>query len=204
MARTRRYLAVSLIGLVSAAMLIQCAAGTKTAKIPIFADPGLFTLNIRTVTLLPVIDQRIDKSHGINLEADIGNKVEKELIKKRLTVIRAGAFSDTLDISNDEVAEMEPRELAILGSSETQYMLVVYLNDASGKTALGYSFKIETTAILLNRQAANMLWKDKGVGSQGQGGLYGCLISGMVRGDAIRGCVAGMLASFPPAPFEGR
>jgi hypothetical protein len=83
-------------------------------------------------------------------------------------------------------------------------MMVVYLDDASSKTALGYSFKAENTALLLNKRSGAMLWKDKGIGSQGQGGLYGCLMSPMIKDDALSGSVTSMLASFPKAPSKRR
>jgi hypothetical protein len=97
---------------------------------------------------------------------------------------------------------MEPYELQALGVENTNYMMIVYLDDASSKTALGYSFKIESTALLLNKQTGAMVWKDKGIGSQGQGGLLGCLISSSVKSEAMGICVKSMLSSFPDGPIK--
>jgi hypothetical protein len=191
------FLYTSLIGLIVVCVLAGCAA---RPKIPIFADPDLLNMRFETITLLPVVDRRVDKSHDLNLESSIGGRVEKKLKGKGYTVIRPGAFSDTLQVTNEEVAEMEPYELKTLGAENMEYMLIVYLDDASSKTALGYTFKMESTALLLNKRTGAMLWKDKGIGSQGQGGLAGCLMSPMVKGEAMDICISNMLDSFPNSP----
>jgi len=199
MTRLKESLGALLGAFFIASLLTGCG---KPPKIPIYSDLQLEEMKIETVTLMPVVDRRVDKSYNINLESSIGDKVAKKLQKKGYTVIRPGAFSDTLEFTNEDVAEMEARELGAIGTAETDYMLLVYLDDASSKTALGYSFKMEATGLLLKKQTAAMLWKDKGIGSQGQGGLAGCMMSSMVKGEAINACLTDMLSSFPNAPSK--
>ncbi|MBN2602872.1 MAG: hypothetical protein JXA91_01915 [Candidatus Thermoplasmatota archaeon] len=190
---------IILIGLFLFYIFLGCAA---RPKVPIFADPDLHNMKFESLTILPVVDRRVDKSYNLDFESTIGNRVEKKLVDKGYTVIRPGAFSDTIQVSNLEVAEMEPHELKALGEENTNYMFVVYLDDVSSKTALGYSFKIECTALLVNKQTGAMLWKDKGIGTRGQGGLIGCLQSPMVKTEAINICVGSMLSSFPDNPTK--
>ncbi|MBU0985439.1 MAG: hypothetical protein KKA42_16315 [candidate division Zixibacteria bacterium] len=193
----KRNLIVTLALLIAVSLIPGCGGGPK---IPIYIDPDLDNMAFETVTLLPIIDRRVDKSEDFPVESSIGDKVDSWLNKKGYEVIRPGAFSDTLVIDNEGVVELEAHELAELGGSDTEYMLVVYLDDASGKTALGYSFKIEMTGLLLSKKTGALLWKDKGIASGGQGGLLGCMMSGAVRGDTMKKGVDLMLKSFPIAP----
>lgn len=192
--RLGKHVFLLITGILLASFFMGCAPATK---IPIHMDSDLVDMNIEVITLLPIVDRRVDKSYDLNLEKKIGKKVEKMMGKKGYIIERPGAFSDTKDIPNDEIAEMEPRELAILGASDTEFIMVAFLDDASAKTALGYSFKCEVTAVLINKQNGNLIWKDKGIGSQGQGGLIGCLMSSAVKDEAIAACIKSMLLSFP-------
>ncbi len=187
-------LCASLIGLVVIYLLTSCAGQPKP---PIYADPDLNNIQFETVTLLPIVDRRVDKSYELDLESNIGKRVEKNIKKKGYSVIRQTTFSDTLQVTNEKIAEMEPYELKALGGEKTDYMLIVYLDDALGKTGFGYTFKIEATALLINKQTGSMLWKDKGIGSHGQAGLFGALMSAGTKAEAMDQCVKKMLSSFP-------
>jgi hypothetical protein len=187
------------IGIAFIFLFAGCAA---QQYVPIYADPDIENMNFDTITLLPVVDARTDKSHKFDIEGSIGDRVAKKLKSKGYTVIAAGTATDFSVIPDDEIAEMEPLELSSLGPEDATIMLVVFVNDASAKMALGYSFKMETTAILLNKPTKAMLWKDKGIGSAGQGGLAGCLMAGLTKDEAMSGAVDLMLKSFPLAPSK--
>lgn len=188
----KSWVAVGVVGLIAG-----CAGAPK---VPIFVDPTFAALDIRMVTLLPIVDRRVDKSYEMDIESSIGNKVEAQLNKKGYTVARPGAFSDEEDVPNGAVAEMEPNEMTRLGGAGSDYLLVAYVDDLSGKTALGYSFKTETSAVLVKRDSGALVWRDKGVGSAGQGGLIGCMMAGAVKGEALDMAVDGMMSSLPPVP----
>jgi hypothetical protein len=197
MRKAHLFLIAGLLGLVAICVLVECAA---KPPVPIFVDPNLANMQFDNVTLLPVVDRRVDKSYELNLEGSIGDRVAKRLNKKGYAVDRPGAFSDTIQITPEEIAEMEPYELSTLGGGNSEYLFISYLDDASSKTALGYTFKMEATGILINRQNGAMLWKDKGIGSQGQGGMLGCMMSGVVKGEAMDACIDRMMATFPESP----
>jgi hypothetical protein len=189
--------------LVIGAMLIAMAVGcAKRPNVPIYSDPDLENMGFDTVTFLPVVDRRVDKSYDIDLEKDVGGRVVKDLEKKGYTVLRADAFSQSANVPNNEVAEMEAHELAELGPDNAERMLVVYLDDVSSKTALGYSFKMESTAVLVDKSSGSMLWKDKGIGSAGQGGMLGCAMAGATKGEAMGLSVKEMMGSFPKTPAK--
>lgn len=198
MRKSQKALSILVFGFIFVFSLSGC--GPK--PVPIFMDPDFENMNFNTVTLIPVIDRRVDKSYEFNYEKDIGNRIEKKLKKYGYTVIRLDSFSEEVDIPNDEIAEMEAHELRILGNDKTEFMLVPYLDDASSKTALGYSFKIEVTGMLINKQSGSMLWKDKGIGSAGQGGLYGCMMAGVTRGEATNKSVNDLMDTFIKEPSK--
>jgi hypothetical protein len=193
-----------LLLLAGCAALMTLAGCASTPPVAIYSDPDLAKLEIRSLTLLPVVDRRVDRSYELDREKSIGDRVEKQLRKKGYDVIRATAFSDSAALENDQVAEMEPRELARLGSAQSPFLLFVYLDDISSKTALGYTFKVEASSILVNRGGGNTLWKDKAVVSQGQGGLLGCMMSGAVKSGALGTCATRLVTTLPDTPEKGR
>lgn len=181
------------------ALLAGCAT---TPKVPIFLDPNLDHMQIDTITLLPVVDRRMDRSVSTTPEDLLGSRVKKAVEKLGYEVNTPGVFSPTAEIPNEEIAEMDVTELATLGPEDAKVLLIVFLDDASSKTALGYSFKIEATAILLNKRTQSILWKDKGIGTSGQGGLVGCLMAPMIKSGSTDTCVRSVLASFPKHPSK--
>lgn len=190
------FLIVTLVGVTL--LMVGCAG--RVPRTPIYADPDLANIFFDTVTVLPVVDRRVDKSTDVNLEKNVRGKAVKALEKNGYSVLVAESFAEGIDIPNDEVAEMEVHELATLGSPDTGMMLILFMDDASGATALGYSFKSEMTALLLDKSRKAMIWKDKGVASQGQGGLLGCAMSGSIKSECLSACVNSMLESFPAGP----
>lgn len=189
---------LSLLILVSCA--IVASGCVKQPRVPIYADPGLSAVIFDTVTVLPVVDRRVDKSAKVDLEKRILNPAKKLLKKQGYEVIVAEGFSQSSGISNEAVAEMETAELAELGPSGTKMMLILYLEDASAAIGFGASFKGETSASLIDKPKALLLWKDKAVNSQGQGGLIGCLMANDLKNSCLQMCVTQMLSSFPLGP----
>ena len=66
--------------------------GCATSRVPIKLDPSFSTMGIKKITLLPIVDRRIDKSVDIDFEQAIRNKAAKNLESKGYTVLLPESF----------------------------------------------------------------------------------------------------------------
>ena len=167
-------------------------------KIPIKLDPNLSKKGIYTIVLMPIVDRRIDKSVGINLEIDIRKQVSQILKRKGYSVVMPGAFGDGLNITQDAVGEMGIEDLSALGPKDSEALLFIYLEDFFDKyTVMAYVVKMEATGSLIYKQERAELWRDKEISTYGQGGLISGLLSGSLKVSALEGCIDGVLVTLP-------
>jgi hypothetical protein len=172
-----------------------CSTPVKKA---IYIDPAFQEQIGAKLYILPTIDRRKDKSETLNLDKDIRKPVAAGLKKKGYDVELLNNFEVKESIPAAAIAEMSQDELFALGPQQASSVMVLYLDDASSKyTVIGFTFKIELMGLLLDKQRKTVLWKDKGVGTSGQGGLISGLVAPMVKSGALSSSVNSMLMSFP-------
>src|SRR5947207_1831254 len=107
-------------------------AGCAPSRTPLHIDKGFMEKPIDTVTLLPVVDVRKDKTAAkIDAEADIRKPIEKLLAKKGYSVRIVNSFADGAQPVPDEIAEMDESKLATLGPTDSQNLFIFYLQDLS-------------------------------------------------------------------------
>ena len=170
----------------------------KIEKIPITLDTSFSEMGITTISLLPVVDRRPDKSYDIDFDKDIREKVKEILEKKGYSVEIEDTFSAEID--NEELAEMDVADLASLGPEDARAVLLIYIEDILSKyVVMAYTFKIEATASLISKEKQVELWRDKGIGKSGQGGLVS-IVPALFGPAGINDCINDMLDSFPNAP----
>jgi len=125
--------------------------------------------SVDTITLLPVVDCRKDKS-GVkaNYVNDIFTSLERELKYKGYKVDKVNKFSETRAITYEEIAEMEIEELAKLGPEDGQYLFLVYLNDVVRNYVLVADISmVNGTAVLIDKKNSRYIWKSKSIGNKG-------------------------------------
>jgi len=176
-------------------LIFGCAVPVKNA---IYLDSAFHQRIGDKVNILPTIDLRKDKSASIDLDSAIRKRFADGLQDKGYTVELLKDCGGSKDVTTEAVAEMLQDELYVLGPQDSQSVLILYLNDASSKyVVMGYTYKVEVTGLLLDKQRKTVLWKDKGVGSSGQGGLISGLMAPLVKSEALSSSVNSMLMSFP-------
>lgn len=181
--------------IITVLFLSGCATPTKMA---ILFDPEFHQKVDRTIYVLPTVDLRVDRSTSIDVDSDIRKPFSGKLRDKGYEIQLLNDFGGSEDITGAAVAEMSADELYALGPQQSQSVLLVYLNDASSKyVVMGYTYKVEATGLLLDKQRKTVLWKDKGVGSSGQGGLISGLMAPLVKSEALSSVVNSMAMSFP-------
>lgn len=168
-------------------------AGCMPKKVPLEMDSRFS--EVSNITLLPVVDARRDRGEKVDLDDDVRTPVSEALRGKGYAVVPA-AFSADDSVSADEVAEMEPAEIAKLGPPEARVLMLVSVNDVFSRyVVMAYTFKAEVEGVIIDKETGRILWKDKGVVSGGQGGL----ISGVLAATAhpARGAANALTESIP-------
>lgn len=179
------------------ALTVIVTGCVTTPKVPIHLDPAFSERQIDSITLLPVVDVRKDKSFDIDM-SKIRDRIRRILEKRGYMVSAPSAFAAEAQPTPDEISEMSVAELSELGSPSSKALLFIFLEDISSSyVVLGYTFKIEASASLIDKESRSLLWRDKGIGTSGQGGLISGLMQGLNRSEAISICINTMLESFP-------
>lgn len=167
-------------------------------KIPIKLDPHFKERGIDTIVLMPIVDRRVGKKGAINLEKDLRLPAKKILEKRGYIVIMPDKFLDDSEISADNVAEMDIPDLAELGPKDSRALLFIFVEDVIDEyVILAYTFKIEATGSLIEKVEKLELWRDKGIGAYGQGGLISGITAGMDKAFAMSACLENMLCTIP-------
>jgi hypothetical protein len=172
--------------------------GCATPKNAIYLDPAFHQKIDRTLYVLPAVDHRLDKSTSIDIDSDIRKPFSDQLRDKGYEIVLLNDFGGKESMPATAVAEMSTDELYALGPQQAKSVLLLYLDDVSSKyVIMGYTYKVEITGILLDKHGKAILWKDKGVGSSGQGGLISGLMAPLIKSTAIDIAVNNMVKSFP-------
>ena len=175
------------------------ASGCGTVqKIPIKLDPNFVHKGIDTIMLMPVVDRRVDKSAKLDFEKGIRLPAKKILEKKGYTVIMPDTYLEGSNITADQVAEMNVDDLSGLGPKDSRALVFIYVEDVlDSYVVLAYTFKIEATGSLIYKEEKSELWRDKGIGAYGQGGLISGITSGLDKSVAVSQCLENIFVSLP-------
>lgn len=169
-------------------------AGCAGKRVPLQMHPAFD--QISTIALLPIVDARRDRGDSLDLEGDVRRPLEEMLRKKGYTVVSLSSFSDSTDVPGEELPELEPADIAKFGPPDARTLMVVSVNDVFSRyVVMAYTFKAEVEGMVIDKATGDVLWKDKGVVSGGQGGLVSGLVA--VAANPVRGAVTNLVESVP-------
>ncbi len=78
--------------------------------------------------------------------------------------------------------------------------MVLVVGELSRKITFGSTGNAEVSVAVLDKQAGNVVWKDKALGRAGQGGLMGMLMVSMMDDDALAQALGQVMYKFPKKP----
>lgn len=171
------------------------SAAKKKEKLP--PDPRFAT--IQNISVLPVVDARAGKKAEVNMDKLQGGVV-KNLKKKHYSVGATNSSGEVGEIAIEDVEGADPKYVKKLGPSSERWVMVVFLDDVASKITFGSTGNAELRGFLFDKDSGDLMWKDRGVGQAGQGGLLGMTMKGMMKGAALDAAVASLLASVPKRP----
>ena len=187
------YLSRSIV-LVVLAMSVSCATSSKQ---PIYLMPDFSAKSIENITLLPPIDARADKRITVNLPKQLNEKTAKILRKLGYRVVLSEDWGEAGEPVEEDLRNAAPEWIKLLGPPEGRWVMVVCLVDVITKLTFGSTGNAEILGYMFDKEAGSMIWKDKGIGQTGQGGLAGMLMKGGMDNTAISIALSDLLASVP-------
>ena len=177
-----------------AILAVDCAAKKKPKSEP---DPVFMTIG--NVCVLPIVDARAGKKAGVNLEK-LQKSVAGVIKKKRYSVSSTDTPGVTGEIAVEDVEAADPTYVKKLGPTNERWVMVVFLDDITSKITFGSTGNAELSGYLFDKQDGRLIWKNKGVGQAGQGGLAGMAMKGMMKGEAMSNAIGSLLSSIPKRP----
>lgn len=150
--------------------------------------------SIGQITLLPVVDARIDKNVAVNLEDRLRGEVATILKGKGYAVVLSGASRETAELTNDNLRTADSALIKHLGPPGARWIMVLALTDLN---VGGSNDKVEVSGFLYDKEKGALLWRDTTICLVGDGGIFGVLGNDR-RGDiAVSAAVSSLLASIP-------
>ncbi|MGA2468551.1 MAG: hypothetical protein ABSH06_29945 [Thermodesulfobacteriota bacterium] len=184
-------------------VLILLIAGCATPKRAIYLDPGLNPSSISKITLLPVLDSRIEKKTDVNIPLHILEAGMRILNMKRYKVILSDNMGGVEQITENDLKSEDSEWIKQLGPTEARWVMALVLVDYRTKLIFlsleGYA---EVAGFLYDKENGRIVWRDKGIGkSTSPSGLLG-VAAGIVYENrlcklAIYLAMDNLLASIP-------
>ena len=171
-----------------------CAAAVKP---PTAMVTGFQASTIDQLVVLPVVDHRIDKSSGLDLDGVILPLAERHLTDKYYphTVVRDRAIIEQV---TPVVLESPSRDwVRTLGPSGSRWVLLLVLEDASSGLSFGSTGNAEMSGYLFDKEHRVVVWRNKELSRVGQGGLVGMALKGMMERVAVEGATNEMFRALP-------
>lgn len=183
-------------GLTAVLSFSGCATGP--APLPIYQAPNFSYSDVDVIAILPAADLRRDKSADINV-----NKIAQDMAQ---TALKHRDYSTELTLEPVDYSHITEEDLANpsaawvkhLPPSDKRWVLIVCADDITRKLTFGSTGNAAVSAYFYDKKAGVLIWRDKGVGQAGQGGLLGMAMIGMMSQAALENAVNMAFLSFPP------
>jgi len=166
-------------------LLVALMSGCATTKPADFVLAGFDSSTVNGVTVLPVSDHRIDQSKQLKLDDWVLPIAEKSLKKRGYVYTIERDRSLLSDISRDALEAPTQDFIASLPPAPARWVLVLVLDDSSSKMTYGSTGNAEMSGYLFDKQNAQLTWREKELGTTGQGGLVGMAMKGMMEKESI-------------------
>lgn len=170
-----RLIVIGLSGVTLLGCLLGLTGCAAPLKRPVYQDAGFNPAEVQEITLLPVVDLRPDKSVGLDVNRTaLGGA--KAVIKQRK--YKPNVHEDASQVSHlteEDLDKPQPEWIKALNPASARWVMIVAVNDLTRHVTFGTSANAEVSAYLFDKEAGRCVWRDKGVGQAGQGGLIGYL-----------------------------
>lgn len=175
-----------------------CSVDGVAKKRPVIPPDPKF-MAIQNISVLPIVDARAGKKASVNMEK-LQNSAVKALKKRRYPVSAASSSGEAGPIAEEDLQSAKPAYTKKLGPADARWVMVICLGDVASKITFGSTGNAEVSGYLFDKESDELVWKGKGVGQAGQGGLAGMAMKGMMKGEAISAAVYNLFTGIPTRP----
>jgi hypothetical protein len=196
MSLVRKYL-ILLIVVLALGLMTGCVPALEPA---IQLDSNFQPQKVDLISILPPVDARLDKKEKVNLQKELNKAARSKLKKKRYKVQLIDTDSTNSVITKDDLETYDAAWIKKLGPGDANWVMVLVLDDVVTKLSFGSTGNAEVSGFLFDKQSGTLLWRDKGVGKTGMGGLAGMMMIASMDEEAIRLAVIDLIASIPKRP----
>jgi hypothetical protein len=188
------------------ATLAICTMNCAAKKAP--PDPK-FT-SIQNISVLPILDARPGENAKVNLQR-LQNSVVWTLKQKHYPVSASDTTGGSGQIDVDDLESANPAVIKKLGPASDRWVMIVLVNDVHSKINYASSITLGIggskgnaliSGYLFDKQDGSLVWKGKGTGIAGQGGLasLGMTSKGMMNNGALDSAVRTLFSTMPNLP----
>lgn len=158
------------------------------------------SLGIHSISCVPVLDFREDRSKPLNLDAWVLKVARIVLTKRGYHVSILSDRKIVAPLQTLPSAEMVDRAIAgFKPNAGARWVMVFCLVHARAKLTFGSTANAEMKAYIVDTQKGAVVWRDDAIGQSGQGGLLGMTMKGLMEETAIQTAADKLTYAVPPA-----
>lgn len=182
-------------GLIFFLMIFLTGCATTLYK-PLYLHKDYYNNELKEITVLLAIDERVDRSTNLDMFKKVTNPIAKSLRKKKYEV---NAIQNCPEIMNTLEIDITDADSTFYNSFRKYGRFVVFpiLLDCSASLTFGSTGNAELSVYLIDTEKKCLVWKEKGVGSAGQGGLLGMAMVGTMASEALFYAIINTMGSIP-------
>jgi hypothetical protein len=178
---------------VAVLMLAGCAT---TPPPPLVCAPGFRPESMDTIYVMPVVDARMDKKLTRNLDK-LQHWAAKNIKNKHYGVQVVADKNSVAGVTDDDIKDATSDWVKNLGPSEARWLMLVEVDELSRKLTFGSTGQAEVVLVVLDKQSGTVVWRDKALGRQGQGGLLGMMMVSMMDEAALESAMDQLMFKIP-------
>jgi len=178
-------------------VVLTFLAGCATQRPADYMRAGFDARQIDRITVLPVVDHRIDQSKPLNLDSWVLPLTEQILKHKGYLYSVERDRSAVSDVSRDALESSPPDFIASVSPKGAKWVLLLALEDSTSKMTFGSTGNAEMSGYLFDTALGQTVWKNKEAAQVGHGGLVGMLVKGMMEQGAVETATALVLHTLP-------
>lgn len=165
---------ISLLTVSLLLLIIGCATSVPYKQAD-FLSNNFDAEKIDTITVMPVLDFRINKERVVDFDSYLFDNIEKQLKLRNYNPV---ILRDRKLIANIEPETLELHDkkwIASIDSSGARWILFVALLDSSSKLLWGTA-SAEMSAYIFDKKNSELIWQEKSIARKG----YPNLVIGML------------------------
>jgi hypothetical protein len=198
----RMFYPILMIGLLG--IIVGCRQ-LPSLREPLLMDDSFDPKDVTTITILPVIDLRVDKKLGLDFKGNVQDVAIRCLRKRGYTATSTDVQPQSANLTEADFKKPTPEWVQSLPPTDARWIMLFSVGDVTkGTTLVGHTSDAELSAFLYDKQAAKCVWYNRGLWQEKPAGwgveleLYS--LHGSIGNRAIANATRDALSGLPEKP----